>query len=232
MSPTVSLALATLAFVGTHLILSHPLRDALVARLGERAFAGLYSAVAFAALAWMILAWRAGADPSPAWVAPLWWWPIASALMLIASVLLAGSLIRNPAFPHPGARPREIPAPRGVFAITRHPMNWSFILWALVHISISGSARNLIVAAGILILAVAGSLGQDRKKARLLGEIWRQWQARTSFMPFGALLGGRVAWRSARPPFVALLGGLILWALVTSYHAPLVSPLGDLLRGD
>ena len=230
MTPVVSLALATLAFVGTHLLLSHPLRAGLVARLGERGFAALYSLIAFATLGWMIVAWRAAADPSPSWVAPLWWWPIASALMLVASVLLAGSLVRNPAFPHPGAWPATIPPPRGVFAITRHPMNWSFILWALVHLSVSTSARNLIVASGILFLALIGSIGQDAKKARLRGEAWRDWQRRTSFVPFGALARGRVRWRDAVPGPVALIGGFVFWALVTSYHAPLVSPLGDLLR--
>src|SRR5688572_29985922 len=151
MSPVLDLALATFAFVGTHLLMSQPLRAALVARLGERGFAGLYSLVAFATLGWMILAWRSAGDPGPLWVAPLWWWPIASALMLAASLLLAGSLVRNPAFPDPRPNRGEISAPRGMFAITRHPMNWSFILWALVHISISGSARNLIVAGGILL---------------------------------------------------------------------------------
>jgi uncharacterized membrane protein len=227
MTPVVSLALATAAFVGTHLLLSHPLRAALVARLGPLGFLGLYSLIAFATLGGMILAWRAIPDPSPLWVAPLWWWPVASAIMLFASILLVGSLIGNPALP--GAPPRDIPPPRGVFAITRHPMNSSFIIWALVHISISGSARNLIVASGILILALAGSIGQDRKKAKLIGEPWRQYQARTSFVPFAALLQGRVKWRDAAPGWIALLGGLVLWALVTSLHAPLVSPLGDLL---
>lgn len=230
MSPTVSLALATLVFVGSHLILSHPLRAGLVARLGELGFLGLYTLIALMTLVWMILAYRADFDPSPMWTAPLWWWPVASAIMLFASVLLAGSLIRNPALPHPGAAPKRLPPPRGVFAITRHPMNTSFILWALVHFSISGSGRNLIVAGGILILALTGSIGQDRKKARLIGEAWRDWQARTSFMPFAALLRGRVRWRNAMPSWMALGGGFLFWALVTSYHAPLVSPIGDWLR--
>jgi len=231
MNPTVSLALATIAFVGTHLLMSHPLRPALVARLGDRAFLGAYSLIAFATLGWMILAWRAGGDPSPLWVAPLWWWPFASAIMLVASILLAGAFVRNPAFPHPGAAPGEIPPPRGVFAITRHPMNWSFILWALVHISISGGARNLIVSGGILVLAVAGSIGQDRKKARQLGAGWEAWLARTSFVPFAGLIGGRVPWRAATPNWIALAAGILFWAIVTSLHAPLVSPLGDLLSG-
>jgi len=224
------LALATLAFVGTHLLMSHPLRAGLVGRLGERGFLGLYSLVSFATLGLMILAWRAVPEPSPAWVAPLWWWPFASAIMLAASILLVGSLRGNPAFPHPGANAGAIPPPRGVFAITRHPMNWSFMLWALVHISLSGSARNLIVAGGILILAFAGSIGQDAKKRRLRGQPWRDWEAQTSFLPFGALLGGKLGWQQAAPGWIAAGGGLVLWAAVTSFHAPLVSPLGDLLR--
>jgi uncharacterized membrane protein len=228
-SPTASLALATAAFVGTHILLSHPLRRGLVARLGERGFAGLYSLVALATFAWMVIAWRSGSDSAALWVAPLWYWPIASALMLIASILLVGALVRNPAFPRPGAAPTQIPPPRGVFAITRHPMNTSFMLWAAIHASLSGSPRNLIVAAGIMILALFGSIGQDRKKERWLGPVWRDWMDRTSFVPFGALIAGKVRWRDAIPGALALIGGVTLWALATSYHAPLVSPLGDLL---
>jgi uncharacterized membrane protein len=224
-TPTVSLVLATAAFVGTHLLMSHPLRPVLAGRLGERAFTGVYSLVAVLVLAWMIVAYRQGGDADPLWIAPLWWWPIASGLMLAASTLLVGSLIGNPAFPRPGARPRPIPPPTGVFAITRHPMNWSFILWALVHISLSGSLRNLIVSGGVLLLAFAGSFGQDRKKERLLGESWRDWKAQTSFFPFAAFSKGRFGSRG----LIALAGGAVLWALATSYHAPLVSPLGDLL---
>jgi uncharacterized membrane protein len=221
------LALATLAFVGSHLLLSHPLRSALAARLGARGFLILYSLVALATFAWMIVAYRQGSDASALWIAPYQYWPFASLLMLFASILLAGSLVGNPA--HPGAARRAAAAPRGVYAITRHPMNWSFILWALVHASLSGSPRNLIVAGGILLLALFGSIGQDRKKERLLRDAWRDWEARTSFVPFAAAFAGKVRWRDTVPGVVAWVGGIVLWALATSYHAPLVSPLGDLL---
>jgi len=224
MDPQTSLVLATAAFVGTHLLMSHPLRAPLVARLGEKGFGGLYSLVAFVTLGWMIFAYRAGEQGSPLWLAPPWAWWTVSGVMLLASILLVGSVIRNPAFPNPGAAPKEIPPPKGVFAITRHPMNWSFMLWALSHIGLQGTPRNLTVAGGIFLLALVGSVGQDAKKVRLLGDVWRGWQARTSFVPFAALLGGRVRAADAFPGAVALVGGLLLWAVVTWLHAPAWSP--------
>ena len=229
MTPIASLALATLFLIATHFALSHPLRAPLVHLLGERGFIFLFMAVAVAALVWMTMAW-ADTAPDARWVAPMWWWPVASAITLFASILLAGSLVRNPAFPRPGAEPRAIErAPTGVFAITRHPANWSFMLWALAHLSLSTSTRNLIVAGGVLFLALFGTLAQDIKKSQQLGQIWRDWEARTSFVPFAALLEGRISWRAANPGWIALAGGTVFWALATSYHAPLVSPLGDWL---
>lgn len=224
MIATASLALATIAFVGSHLAMSHPLRLRLVQNLGEQYFLIVYSVVSFVTLGWMILAYRSVRDSLPLWIAPDWWWPVASAIMLLASILLVGSFVRNPAFPHPGVEKQAIRRATGVFAITRHPMNWSFILWALVHISVWGSPRNLIVAGGILVLAVFGSIGQDRKKLSVMGESWRGWMARTSFLPFGAIVTRRVGLRSAAPGWMALVGGFLLWVAITWWHAPSVSP--------
>ncbi len=222
---TVSLALATIAFVGTHLAMSHPYRGRLIGQFGEARFQLLYSLVAFVTLGLMIWAFQ-HADPWPLWTAPDWAWNLGSAVMLLASILLVGSLMGNPAFPHPDAAKRVAKPARGVFAITRHPMNWSFSLWALVHILVYGSPRNLVVAIGILVLAAAGSIGQDRKKRAVVGQKWRDWEARTSFMPFAALFAGRAKWNAAFPGWIALGGGFGLWLVVTSLHAPTASPLG------
>ncbi|SMF70406.1 NnrU family protein [Allosphingosinicella indica] len=226
MTPLDALAVFTALFVGTHLLMSHPWRAGLVARLGEKGFLGVYSLVSFVTLGGMVWGWRAIEDSQPLWIAPLWWLNAASWILLLASILLIGSLRSNPAFPKPGAASAAIGPARGVFAITRHPMNVSFILWALIHLSIWGSPRNLIVAGGILILALAGSIGQDRKKERLLGDAWRDWEARTSFLPFAALASGRARLRDCWPGAVALLGGLAFWLAVTYWHAPLFSPIG------
>ena len=225
-----SLVLATLAFVGTHLAMSHPLRMRLVQNLGEPWFLGLYSMVAFVTLGWMILAYRAVANSFPLWVAPLWASYVGAGVMLLACILFVGAFIRNPAFPHPGAKPKAARPASGVFAVTRHPMNLAFILWALVHIGLWGSPRNLIVAVGILILALAGSIGQDRKKLDVVGEPWRAWMAATSFVPFWALLRSRARWRGLGEAWPALLGGLLLWLAVTWFHAPEASPIALLAR--
>jgi uncharacterized membrane protein len=225
-----SLALATLAFVGSHLALSHPLRMRLLGQLGEQWFLMLYSAVAVVTLGWMILAYRAVTNSVALWVAPSWAWPVGSGIMLLACILLVGSLFRNPAFPHPGSKPRAVRAASGIFAVTRHPMNMAFILWALVHIALWGSPRNLIVAVGILVLALVGSIGQDGKKLDVLGEPWRQWMARTSFVPFAALLTGRAKWRGLAEAWLAVLLGTLLWLAITWLHAPEASPVVALGR--
>lgn len=205
--------------------MSHPMRDGLVARLGERGFLLAYSLVSFATFGWLIWIARSFDDGEPLWIAPLWaWWPL-SLITLLASMLLVGSFVKNPAVPHPGARiglaERE---PTGVYAITRHPMNWGILLWALVHVAAYGGAINLVIATGMGMLALLGSWGQDAKKSRLLGKPWDRWRARTSFMPFGALLAGKARWAAASPGAVALLGGTALWAVAHWLHVRAAGP--------
>jgi uncharacterized membrane protein len=224
MDGTEMVALATASFVGTHLLLSHPLRAPMVQAMGEKAFLGVYSLVSAITLGWTIwAAWAAPALP-PLWLPPLWVWHVGGALMLLASILLIGSLSGNPAMVDPGGQPRFPDAPRGVLAITRHPMMWSFMLWAIVHALVWPAPDNLILAAGMGGLALVGSLAQDRKKMHSIGAPWRAWQDRTSYMPFGAQLSGRLRWRAAVPGPVALIGGLLIWTVATWLHPIAAGP--------
>jgi uncharacterized membrane protein len=218
-----SLIAACVAFVGFHFLLSHPLRAPLVSAIGAGPFQGLYSLVALVSFAWIVLAFRA-VPPEP-----LWWvpgdllWLAATLAMLLASILFVGSLFGNPAFP---GRPDTgaAPTPRGVFAITRHPMMWGFALWALVHAAVFPTDANMVLTAAILTLALAGAALQDRKKAALRPGSWPEWQARTSYLPFAAQLAGRVPWTLGDTR--ALAGGATLWLIATWAH----TPLGGALR--
>ena len=190
-APLANLVAASVAFVGTHFALSHPLRAPLVKMLGERGFLALYSVVALVTFGWMIVAFRlVGPGGTPLWngtgdIA----WVVASVLTLCALVLLFGSLIGNPALPaaakSAGLATKQ---PTGVFRVTRHPMMWAFALWAIAHGIVSSTPRSLIVSAAILILALVGAHLQDRKKAALLGADWNAWSARTRYWPRWAAL--------------------------------------------
>jgi len=226
MNPLTQLILATASFVGFHFLLSHPLRASLVRRLGETAFLGFYSLIAAASMGWMIWAARSMPSMPPHWIAAPWFFDWAAPiLMLISMVLLAGSFLGNPAFPDPMGKSRPIRPVTGVFAITRHPMNWAFIIWALTHIALSGGPANLVIASGVLVLTFFGSIGQDRKKEALMGEAWRGWEARTSFIPFGAIADGRIPLRAAWPGVVPLVLGLMLWFGASWLHGMPVGPV-------
>lgn len=212
-------AAAAVAFVGTHVLLSHPLRRTIVAAIGEGAFLGLYAIVAAVTLTGLVLAYQAAPASAPLWVAGDGLWAIATAVMLGASVLLVGSLVGNPAFPNPGVATPGPAEARGVYAITRHPMMWAIALWGLCHIAVYPLPANIIVAAAMVVLALGGARLQDRKKEALQPDTWRPWEAKTSYWPFAAIASGRARLGGFRPHAVA--GGLVVWLGATWAHIPL-----------
>ncbi|MEA3058289.1 MAG: hypothetical protein QOF34_1104 [Sphingomonadales bacterium] len=202
-----SLLLWAIVFVGTHFLLSHPLREPLVRNMGEGPFRAVYVVVSLISFGLMVYYYHAIGREPPLWVSGDGLWLGASLLMWFASILLVGSFFKNPAFP--GARgPSGEPA--GVFKITRHPMMWSFAIWAAVHLALVAMPKALVLDGAIIILALGGAAGQDRKKARLMGEAWHEWTAETAFLPFTRGI--------ANPGAVALIGGTIFFFLITRIH--------------
>ena len=216
MDGTMMVALAAASFVGTHFVLSHPLRAPLVTVLGEAGFMIAYSLVAFATLGWMAQAYKTAPATAPLWEVGDGLWALATLVMLVASILLAGSLIGNPALPGPPtAAPKEA---RGAFAITRHPMMWAMALWGVVHILVFPVIANICLAGAIIVLALVGAALQDKKKESLQPERWRAWESRTSFWPFAAIASGKARFGGFRPHDLA--GGLVIWLVATWGHLP------------
>lgn len=210
--PLLLLIVANAAFVGSHFAMSHPLRAAMVGALGATGFQLAYSLVSFATLAGVYFAFKA-APPSDLPGSGEVGWIIATALMLPALVLLAGSLIGNPALPTPMAEKQALAPPRGVFLVTRHPMMWGIAFWALSHITLFWSWRTVITAASMGLLALLGAHLQDRKKRANMGEAWAAWESKTSYSPRldGFANAGALPW--------AL--GLTLFVFLSWLHVPL-----------
>lgn len=208
MTPQAGLFLSSLAFVGLHFLFSHPLRASLVGRLGERGFQLLYSLQSLLFFSLMVYFYRVIGREAPNWSFGEWVWPVGSVLMWLGAILFVGSFISNPALP--GARLERGRKPAGVFAITRHPLMWSFALWAAVHFFTIATMQALVFDAAIFFLAVVGSIGQDAKKRKLMGERFHEWAAQTAFVPFTK----GVAW----PGTTAFVGGTLLFLLATWLH--------------
>ena len=207
MTPQMGLTLSALAFIGTHFLLSHPLRRPLVGAVGERPFQIIYTVIALVTFGAMIHFSSVIGREQPLWTVREAGWLAATLAMWIASILLVGSFVGNPALVG-AAGPKG--GPKGVFAITRHPMMWSFAIWAIVHLTIIAMPKALVFDGAITLLALGGSAAQDMKKRQLMGEDWHDWTAETVFFPFSRGV--------ANPGAVALIGGTLLFFAATWAH--------------
>jgi len=205
----ITLIAANIAFVGTHFAMSHPLRAPMVKALGAGGFQGAYTVVSFVTLAWVYFAFTA-APPADLPGSGDAGWIAATIITLPAMILLAGSLVGNPALPTPMAEAQARAEPKGVMRVTRHPMMWGIGLWAASHIILFWSIRTMVTALAMGILALVGAKLQDAKKEALMGESWAEWERRTSYWPRWGQLFSVGA--------VPLVAGTVLWLAGSYIH--------------
>jgi uncharacterized membrane protein len=213
------LAIAALAFVGTHLgVSSTPLRAALVERLGRRAFIGLFSTISIATLVWLVSAF-ARAPMIALWPQEPWTRLVPLVVMPFAAILLvAGLFTANATVASDGKLPEgPDPAP-GILKVTRHPVMWAFVLWAAAHMVPNGNAAALIFFGSLLGLSVAGMRLLDAKHARRLGADWARFAAVTSAVPFAAAIAGRNRPSLRDIGWTRIAGGIALYAILLLLH--------------
>lgn len=203
------LILANFAFVGSHFLMSHPMRAKMIWLFKPGGFTLIYSGVSLVLFYWVVVEFARAPKLAPYWIAGDVHWVAASVVTLVAAVLFVGSLIRNPSLP--GANENlAAQKPFGVYKVTRHPMMWSFALWGVAHILIAPRIDNLIFYGSLIFLALAGAKAQERKKAKLIGVGWDAWLRQTSFSPRLTNLGriGAASW----------ITGIAFWAVATWAH--------------
>ena len=229
MDPVMVIGFWAVFFVGSHLVISSAaVRPALVARVGEFPYRGIYSLAAFATLIPLVVTFARNKHSGPL----LWYLRgnqpirgIAWLLMLAALIFLVASLVN----PNPGA----IGAPsgqgaHGILKVTRHPNFTAFTLFGFAHFLMNGWLGDVIFFGAFPALGILGGLHQDARKGGEGGESYRQFVAETSFFPGAALWSGRQHWSRQDVPWAAIgIGAAATIALVLLH--PMIfggSPLG------
>lgn len=200
-----------------------PVRTRLIAWFGRGLYLVAYSLLSLALIVWIVIA----ALHAPYW--PLWdfapWQALVPVLVMPFAVwlLLVGLLEPNPL--SISLRAADSDTEPGLAAsVTRHPVLWAFLLWALSHIPPNGDVVALILFGGMVLLAVSGFTVLDRRARLRLGEErWQRLAATTSLVPFRAMIAGRarmrISWRL--PASLAVALAVYAWFLLQG-HAWLI----------
>ena len=221
---------AACAFLGLHLFVSGTrLRDGLVSMIGEGAYLALFSLASIAAIVWRVMSYnaaQAGSDPilHTPWIGVR---HLAIPVVALAFLLaVPGLLLPNPtSLKQEGAAAKDGTV-RGVVRITRHPFLWGVALWSAFHTAANGDEASVLFFGTFCLLSVCGTFSIDAKRRRKMGEAWAGFAAKTSNVPFAAILRGRTSLKPGELFDWRLLVAVVAFLAVLFSHAHLfgVSP--------
>jgi uncharacterized membrane protein len=169
-------------------------RDAIVRVIGDRPYLGLFSAASLGIIIWLVMAYNAAhAGPDNRSLYDLGHVrdlgiPIVALAFLLG---VQGLLIRNPTAVQQDAAVDKEGVIRGVLRITRHPFLWGVVLWSGFHLLANGDLASVIFFGTFFVVALLGTFSIDAKLRRRLGAAWEAFAAKTSNVPFGAVVAGR-----------------------------------------
>lgn len=122
--------------VHTYPLVAKPSRDALVAKLGEGPYKGVYSLAILAALVLMVIGYR-GAEFVNVWFPPAWGMHLTDLLMIFAVFLFGASHSKGNVKRH-----------------VRHPQLLAVIVWAASHLVVNGDLASLVLFGGLGLWAI------------------------------------------------------------------------------
>lgn len=147
------LALGLGIFFATHLLPTAPdLRQGLVRRLGQGAYAAVFSLASLAGFALIVYGFAHVTDPSLAgkdpqlWVPPTWTKHIAFLLMLPACIFLVAAYV-----------------PSRIRTALKHPMLVAIKTWALAHLLVNGDLAGMVLFTSFLLFAVYDRISLKRR---------------------------------------------------------------------
>lgn len=206
-----------LAFALSHTVLSAaPVRESLVARLGEKPFLGLYSLVALATFVALVMAYGDSKATGP----QLWdvRTPITYGLAIVLSALAWAVVVAAFFQPSPTSMVPGTPThSQGLTRITRHPLFMGLALWGLSHLLLSGFLSDVIFFGGFIVYGFLGAFHLDQRK-RASEEPLDAFYRETSVLPFAAIATGRNRLIVSELPWLGLGLGLVVAVLLLIAH--------------
>jgi uncharacterized membrane protein len=136
-------------FISTHAFTAQrDARAAVIARIGQGPYLGLYSLVSIAGLLMVAYGygiWRA-AGPAQLWSPPLGVRHLALSLMIPAAILLVAAYV-----------------PSHIRLWLKHPMLAAIKLWALAHLLANGDIATIVLSLAVLAWAVYARISMKRR---------------------------------------------------------------------
>jgi uncharacterized membrane protein len=137
------------AFIGTHVVTTRrDTRAALIARLGEGPYKGLYSAASIIGV--VLIGWGFGVYRATGWIdiwyPPTWTRHVTALLVLIASICVVAAY-----------------SPGRIKTTLKHPMLAGVKLWAFAHLISNGDLGSIILFGSILGWAVFDRISLKRR---------------------------------------------------------------------
>jgi uncharacterized membrane protein len=222
MSAALLIAGLWVVFAASHMALSSQRwRPKWVAALGERAFLGLYSALALAIFVPLVTVYfrhkHAGPYLGTLAGVPGMRWLMYVGMGAAFALLVAGLVRPSPAAVAPGSA--EV---RGIYHVTRHPVLMSFGLYGLLHLGVAAvNATELAFFAGFPLFVLIGTRHQDERKLATGGAAFRRFYEATPWLPFSRPAGVLAALREQPIPIAA---GVALTVIVRWFHPALFGP--------
>jgi uncharacterized membrane protein len=146
------LILGLVLFLGVHSveIFSPGWRSTMVARIGERAWKGLYALLSI--VGFVLIIWGYGVarqEPILLYTPPVWMRHLSALIMLPVFPLLLAAYL-----------------PGRIKAATKHPMLAAIKFWALAHLLANGMLADVLLFGSFLAWAVADRISFKRRIAR------------------------------------------------------------------
>jgi len=227
----IELTLAALFFLGTHLgIAGTPVRGALVQVIGERGYLAGYAVLSLVAISWLADSYKL-APYVETWGQVYALQPLALVLMLPAFLLVViGLTTPSPTLVGAESLLGKEHVVTGILRVTRHPFLMGVALWSLTHLLVNGDLASSILFGSLLLLALPGAYSIDAKRAATMGERWGDFAARTSVIPFVAIVQRRNQLVLAEIGWWRILLAVLVFGATLYFHMDLfgVAPIATL----